>query len=248
MQQVVEPAQGPPLCLEARLDAAYAKSFLAAHGWLAEEETWLQKSLLGAVELRSHPAESFTHHVGDPPGGIHGIVSGGIGVLLPSRNLELMLCHVLRPGTWFGQGPILTGKTRSLAFQAIEPSVTAYVPYAALQKLIADRPEAKLRLAALSERNFTFAISIIGDLMIPASERRIAAVLSRIARPATEAQQQPYPIHLSQALVGQMANASRDRVNAALSKFTQKGWITVSFRKIHVIHLKALEDHAAGQQ
>lgn len=230
------------------LDIATTKAFLLANGWLAEEDTWLQNSLLNVCELRNHPAGSFTHHVGDPSGGIYGIVSGGIGVLLPSRSLELMLCHILRPGIWFGHGPILTGKSRSLAFQAIEPSVSAYVPYASLQKLTTERPEVRLRLAALSERNFTFAISTIGDLMIPSSERRIAAVLSRISRPATGSQKQPHPIRLSQSLLGQMANASRDRVNAALSKFAKKGWITVSFKLIEVTDLAALEDYAAGQQ
>ena len=227
------------------MDISDARSFLLANGWLAEEESWLQKSLLNACELRSLPPESFTHHVGDPSGGIYGIVSGGIGVLLPSRNLELMLCHVLRPGTWFGYGPILTGKTRSLTFQAVEPSVSVYVSYATLQKLITDRPAIGLRLAALSERNITFAISTIGDLMIASGERRIAAVLSRISRPVTASQEQPYPIRLSQAQVGQMANASRDRVNAALSKFSKKGWIKVSFKLIEVTNLQALEKHAA---
>ncbi len=229
------------------MDSAHDNSFLITNGWLAEEEAWLQNALLNACELRSLPAGSFTHHVGDPSGAIHGIVSGGIGVLLPSRNLELMLCHVLRPGLWFSHGPILTGKTRSLAFQAIEPSVTAYVPYAALHKLNTERPEARLRLAALSERNFTFAISIVGDLMITPSERRIAAVLSRISRPVTASQLSPYPIRLFQTLVGQMANASRDRVSAALTKFSKKGWITVSFKLIEVTNLKALEGYAADQ-
>ena len=230
------------------MDTADARSFLLTHGWLAEEEAWLQKSLLSACELRSHAAGSFTHHVGDPSGGIHGIVSGGIGVLLPSRSQELMLCHVLRPGHWFGHGPILTGKTRSLAFEAVEPSVSAYVPYPALNRLAADRPEIMLRLAALSERNFTFAITVIGDLMITSGERRIAAVISRIAKPTMISQEQPYPVRLSQALVGQMANASRDRVNAALSSFEKKGWIKVSFKLIQVTNLTALEDFAAGQR
>lgn len=229
------------------MDVAQARAFLLANGWLAEEETWLQKALLNISELRSLPAGSFTHHVGDPSGGVYGVVSGGIGVLLPSRNLELMLCHVLRPGVWFGHGPILTGKTRSLAFQAIEPSLSLYVPYASLQKLATEKPDVRLRLAALSERNFAFAINTIGDLMIPSSERRIAAVLSRISRPAADTQEQPYPVRLSQSLLGQMANASRDRVNAALSKFSKKGWITVSFKLIEVTNLTALEDYAARQ-
>ncbi len=103
------------------------------------------------------------------------------------------------------------------------------------------------RLGALSERNYSAAaLKVIGDLLIPSLDRRIAATLVRISRPETSDEVlPPWPIHMTQAEIGQMANASRDRVNRALSKFEAKGWIKVEYKVITVQQLDALAAYVA---
>ena len=121
------------------------------------------------------------------------------------------------------------------------------MPIAAVAEIRQMYPEFAIRLGALSERNYSaVALKVIGDLLMPSLDRRIAATLVRISRPeASDEILPPWPIHVTQAEIGQMANASRDRVNRALSKFAASGWIEVDYKVIIVKQLDALAAYAA---
>jgi CRP-like cAMP-binding protein len=227
-----------------------AKDLLRRTGWLAGEPAWLVDALLGCARITSWKADELIYLVGDEPGGIYGLAQGGIGVLLPSGGSEMVLAHVLRPGAWFGLGPILAKSRRTLTFRTVEPCRTAQVSLADLNAIGQRNPDLFRRLGALSEAGFyNLAIRIVGDLLIPSGEKRVAAVLARIAGTGHAAPLVTEgPIRLSQAMIGQMSNCSRDRVNQALRKFAASGWIRVDYRQITVINLAALETFARGEE
>jgi CRP-like cAMP-binding protein len=224
-----------------------AKALIRNHGWLAEEAGWLQEAVLARARLRHFATNEFTFHAEDDPGGIFGVVSGGFGILLPSAAKEMVMVHVVRLGVWFGHGPVLTGRPRSMSFRASEPSAALHLPMSGVAEIRARHPEFGQRLAALSERNYSVvATRVIGDLLLPTSERRIAACLARISRPEkSEERLPPWPIHLTQADLGRMANTSRDRASLALRKFAANGWIDVEYKGIRVTDLDALEAFAS---
>jgi CRP/FNR family transcriptional regulator, cyclic AMP receptor protein len=122
------------------------------------------------------------------------------------------------------------------------------MPLRAVQALCGKRPEFLRILGVLNDHGLMMnTLQVIGDLLIPAGERRIAAALCRIARPNPGDEGQAlWPIRLSQAEIGQMSNASRDRVNRALAKFELAGWLKADFKMITIIDLTALERFAAG--
>ena len=225
---------------------ASAKHVLKNAGWLSGEPDWLIEALLGCARVISWKAGKIIYMVGDEPGGIYGIIDGGVGILVPSGGAEMIYCHVLRTGGWFGAGPILVKGPRQLTFRTVEPTRTAYVSLADLNAIGARNPELYRRLGALSESSFhNIAIRAVGDLLIPSSERRIAAVLARIAGSGNGTAKQPSsPIRLSQSIIGQMSNCSRDRVNQALGRFSKSGWISAHYRAIVVNDLAALESFA----
>jgi CRP-like cAMP-binding protein len=226
-------------------DAA-AKEILRKTGWLAGEPGWMADALLGCSRITSWKADELIYMVGDPPGGIYGIVDGGIGVLVPSGGSEMVLAHVLSAGAWFGLGPILAKGPRLLTFRTVEPSRTAQVSLADLNAIGQRNPELFRRLGALSEASFhSVAIRVVGDLLLSTGEKRIAAVLARLAE-HTARGTAPATIRLSQAMIGQMSNCSRDRVNLALRKFGEAGWIKVEYRQITVTDLAALEAFTRG--
>ena len=229
------------------MNEADAKALVRKHGWLATEQPWLQDAVLARVRLRSFNPHEFTFHADDDPGGLYGVVSGGFGTLVPSGGQEMTLCHIIRLGVWFGHGPVLTGRSRIISFKAVEPSRALHLPIAAVAEIRQMYPEFAIRLGALSERNYSaVALKVIGDLLMPSLDRRIAATLVRISRPeASDEILPPWPIHVTQAEIGQMANASRDRVNRALSKFAASGWIEVDYKVIIVKQLDALAAYAA---
>jgi CRP/FNR family transcriptional regulator, cyclic AMP receptor protein len=219
-----------------------AKSALRAKGWLASEPDWLRDALLGCAKLRTYQVGEYAYHLEDEPGGMFGIVSGGFGVIIPS-GAEMALCHVLRAGAWFGLGPVLTNGRRTFSFQAVEQSQALTVSLGDLHSIGARNPELYRRLGGLSEQSMqNIAARVVGDLLIPSGERRIAAVLTRLAGGGHS----PAVLRLSQAMIAQMSNSSRDRVNRTLRKFATQGWLQLGYQTLTIIDSAALERFSRG--
>jgi CRP-like cAMP-binding protein len=225
-----------------------AKVVLRSTGWLAQQPDWLKNSILECARLRIYKRGELTHYVGDEPGGLYGIVDGGFGVLVPSGGHEMLLCHVLRTGAWFGSGLLLTKGRRTLTFRAIEPSCALYVPLNDLEAIGTRHPEFYGKIGALSESLVLGdAIRVVGDLLIGSGERRLASVLARIASLGEgSASRVSVPVRLSQTEIGQMCNCSRDRVNKALQKFAKAGWVSINYKTITVNDVAALEAFATN--
>ena len=133
-----------------------------------------------------------------------------------------------------------------MSFKAMEPSAALHLSLSSIAEIKSEHAGFAQRLGSLSEANYSrIAVQVIVDLMMPSTERRIAATLVRMSRPEASSEVlPPWPIHLTQVELGQMANASRDRVSHALRKFEAKGWIEVDYRVIRVRDLEALSAHA----
>lgn len=215
-----------------------AEIALQKAGWLADQPDWLRDCLLASARLRSFRRGEYAFHVDDEPGGIFGVAEGSFGVLVPSGG-EVAICHLMRAGAWFGGGPILTAGRRTLSFRAVEASQALFVSLAELQAIGARQPELYRRLGALSEHIMnSIAARVVGDLLIPSGEQRIAAVLARLAG------QPPAAIPLSQQVIGQISNSSRDRVNRTLRRFEESGWVELGYQAVLVTDLAALEAFA----
>jgi len=227
-----------------------ARALLAKTGWLLDQPEWVRGAILSAARLRTFAPGEFAFHAGDDPGGMYGIVDGGFGVLVPSGGTDLLLCHILRRGIWFGYGPALSNSGRKITFKVVETSRALYLPLREINAIGAKRPEFFRILGALNDMSFMMlAVGVVGDLLIGSGEQRIAAVLARNARPQrSEEPQPPWPIRLSQAEIAQMTNSSRDRVNRTLAKFARVGWITTDFKTVIINDLAALEAFSVESQ
>jgi CRP/FNR family cyclic AMP-dependent transcriptional regulator len=85
------------------------------------------------------------------------------------------------------------------------------------------------------------ALRTVSDLLIPQADRRIAATLLRLTRAdEDERPEDPRGFRLRQAELGEMANASRQIVNRALSRFAGSGWIALGYQRIAVLDPAAL--------
>jgi CRP-like cAMP-binding protein len=224
------------------LRESFAKTALQKAGWLADQPVWLREAILSCARLRVFRRGEYAYHLDDEPGGMFGVAEGSFGVMVPSGG-ELSICHLLRAGAWFGAGPILTAGRRTMSFRAVEPSQALFVSLAELQAIGARHPELYRRLGGLSEQAMqSVAARVVGDLLIPSGEQRIAAVLARLARDGTS--QRPVTIPLSQQVIGQISNSSRDRVNRTLRRFEQSGWVELGYQAVRVTDLAALEEFA----
>ena len=219
---------------------------LLQEGWLSRCPPEFQRAVLAAGRRRSFAAKDFVYHLADPPAGIFGVASGAFGLISAAERGEARLGHLVRPGGWFGEGPLLTGKPRRVAAQARMPGEVLALPLEEVAALCAASPEWHRHFAALAFENLSVAISIITDLQLRRSEARLAAAVLRAAGCTVLAPQRaPAPVPLSQGDLGEMANVSRQVVNAMLRQWQRAGWISVRYGEVVVSDAERLRECAA---
>jgi CRP-like cAMP-binding protein len=216
-------------------------SVFARRGWLAQTEAPLRLLILSAGYRVHVDRGERVFGQQDAPGGIYGVMSGGIGIEGSTEWHPLRLGHILRAGDWFGYRSALTGSARAMGFVAVEPSDLLLVPLGALTQLKRDRPEFVTLLISMAIRGDELGTLVACDLLIRNARRRIAAVLLRVTGAHDNVQpSDPRGFLLDQALLGEMANASRVYTNRTLAFLRQQGWIEIAGGHIRLSNTSAL--------
>lgn len=217
----------------------------AARGWLAQTNNLLRDRIINAGRKMNVVRGERLFSVGASPGGIYGVISGGVGAEGSTPSHTPRLGHVLRPGHWFGHGPLLHGGHRTMGFFATEDSTLLTVSLEQARKLIRDDPEIGGLVGQMANMSADLAISVVCDLLIPQAPRRIAAVLIRVTG-ANEGVEPSNPMgfHLTQFDISEMANVSRLYVNRVLNQFVKAGWIVKSYGHLRLLDVKALGEFA----
>jgi CRP-like cAMP-binding protein len=224
------------------------EALFAAHGWLSEQPLGFRRQILGMARPVSVARGNWVFAINDPPGGIYGVISGGIGIEGGGPFHLLRLGHVLRAGSWFGHHPILVpGARRSQGMRAMEDSELLYVPLAPLETLVKVDPMAARCIGSMADGGSILATRIISDLLIPDAGQRIAAVLLRV----TAAEDGVEPHHpdgflMTQTELGEMANVSRPHVNQVLGELERKGWIAKHYQRVRILDPESLKRFAAS--
>ncbi len=209
-------------------------ALVASKGWLSLQPEAFRLDVIDRSHMLHFMPGEPVYRIGDPPGGIYGLVRGSLGIsLAPPENAPRFVQFGIA-GRWAGEGPFLTGEQRRVEMRAVTPCDLLHLPLDAMNQMAARNPEAIRYFARITVGHFDILVRLIDDLLIAKADRRIAAVLNR----AGWLQEQPIPI--SQTELGGMANASRKQVNAALATFAEKGWISHSYRSVEVHDREAL--------
>lgn len=186
-------------------------------------------------------------HAGDEKGGICGVVSGGVGVYIPTSAGEFRLAHVGRLGVWFGYGPLIRGQRRSLTFSPTEPTLLMQVPLPALEEIAAKSFAHQRAILSIGEYGMDVAILTIENLLIQNHARRIAGTLIRvIPDPDQAVRGEALEINLSQTQIGEMASVGRQVVNRELQRMAARGWLRVSYNRVSIIDRDALAAFVDG--
>jgi CRP/FNR family transcriptional regulator, cyclic AMP receptor protein len=218
-------------------------------GWLSEQPEPFRQQILRMARPVEFKRGQWVFAVNDPPGGIYGVISGGIGIEGVGPYTLARLGHILRSGSWFGHGPILTGgKPRSQSMRAMEDSKLLYVPLAPLRQLVDSDPVSAHCVGNMANGGSNLATRVISDLSIPETSQRIAAVILRV----TAAEDDVEPDHpdgfiITQSDIGELSNVSRPNVNRVLGDFAKKGWISNRYHRIRVLDVEALSAFASSK-
>jgi CRP-like cAMP-binding protein len=225
-----------------------AEALFAARGPMALVDPRDRARVLAVARPLFVPRGARVYAAGDGPGGIYGVVSGGIGVEGSTARLGPRLGHVMRRGDWFGEGPSIRGGERRLGYRALEDSRLLTVHLPVLQQMQRDDPGITRLLATISETGSGIAALAVRELLIPEAPRRIAAVMLRVTGALDGVEpDDPQGFLLSQADLGEMANASRHHVNRVLAAFAASGWIAKSYNHVRILEPAALADFASRE-
>ncbi|PZQ50099.1 MAG: hypothetical protein DI556_08490 [Rhodovulum sulfidophilum] len=220
---------------------------LARFGWLSGMPAAFRETVLDRCLLRRYRRDEVVYRAGDPPGGLYGLIRGGVGVELYSDDREPYIGTFARPGFWIGEGSVLTRGPRFIGIRATRDSLLAYLPLARWDQIVRSDPEAWRWLAHLSLRNSLLAVAVADALMVPGAVPRMAAILLVLSGPgapggpAAEA-----PIEMSQDDLARMANLSRSSAGRILQMFESDGLIAIGYRRIRVLAPEGLRRRRAG--
>jgi CRP/FNR family transcriptional regulator, cyclic AMP receptor protein len=226
---------GPPIDGEEDLvGPSRAREVLSSVGWLSRQPVPFQDEVFRRAVPARYAAGDIIYRLGDPLGGIYGVVSGAvIASVAPGRTVPHIV-HMLAPGGWTGEGPFLSRQPRRLELRAALDTHLIHLPLEAMDHMAARDPQVIRNFVQILMVNLDIVLLAFHDLQDPDEHRRIARALRRLQSLENA------PIPLSQAALGMLSNTSRKTVNAALSRFEKSGWVKRGYRSVTITDMKRL--------
>lgn len=226
------------------MDISKAASLVRGRGWLSFTPRVFQDAVLSRCALQSYKAGATVYSLGDPPGGLYGLLSGNLGVTVAPGERGPYLAHFAQPGSWIGEGAIITGRPRQVGLIATRDCKLLHLPLNDLRTILAEDPAAWRWIAVLTTVHLEVAIGAADDLMIRDHVKRFIAVLLRLA--GLRYDDAPGPglssVHVNQDEIAYMANLARTTAGAILRDLETQGNIDLSYRKITIINAAALRE------
>jgi hypothetical protein len=108
---------------------------LTSRGWLAEIDPALATAVVQAGRVLSLAKADPLYSPEDNPGGMYGVISGGMLMATQGRDGLPLPGHIARRCHWFGYGSVLEKQRRTMIMSANEPSLLLHVPLAELERL-----------------------------------------------------------------------------------------------------------------
>ncbi|WP_313534278.1 Crp/Fnr family transcriptional regulator [Haematobacter sp.] len=214
---------------------------LSSRGWLSSQSESFRNDVFNLGVSQYFSAGSVIYRVGDAPGGVYGVVSGGLLASLSVPDEVPRPMQFGTPGGWVGIMPFFDGGERRATLQAATSCLLFHLPLNAMEAMVAKNPEAIRAFGQIATANLQSMVELLHILMLPNAERRIAATLFRAAR------SKMVELPLTQANLAAMANTSTRQVSASLREFAEAGLVRTSYRAIRILDLDRLGVLAATE-
>jgi CRP-like cAMP-binding protein len=222
------------------LDQAHA--IVVRQGWLSSPPPPFRQTVLSHCRLEAFSAGATIYSVGDPPGGMFGLIAGKLAISIAPGERGPYIGHFAQPGTWFGEAAAFTEQTRRIGLSATRDSEVLHLPLHAIREIVAADTGAWrwFGLAAIAHNDT--AIGGADDLMIRDHVKRFVAVLLRLAgcRYATPPGGETIEIDVNQEDLAGMTIMARTTAGALLHKLQSTGHIEAGYRSIRILAPDAL--------
>lgn len=207
----------------------------AQRGWLSKQQPEARRSLLERGRRVAFDAGETIVSIGDGLGGIYGIISGAVGTIGMTEFAGPTLGHIMRPGFWFGEGPLVAQSRRTMTFRAMEETELVLVPLSEIRPLIAADAAFAAMIAKMSHEGHQSTLRVACELLINDAPSRLGAVLLRVTA-VLEGITSAYPqgFRISQTDLAEMTGLSRNHTNRILNDLQAQGLVTLSYNHIQI--------------
>jgi CRP/FNR family transcriptional regulator, cyclic AMP receptor protein len=219
------------------LDQLVARDDVLNRGWLGHTPLSFRRAVLDRCIREQFKAGTQVYSIGDKPGGMFGIVSGGLSVSIAPGERGPYIAHFAMPGTWFGEAAAITRQPRRVGLIATRDSELLHLPLHAIDEIVQRDPSAWRFFALVTIGFLDLAIGGIDDLMIRDHLHRFVAILLRMGncRYFNPRGDGPIEIDVNHEELAHMANVARTTAGSILRKLEADGHVALSYRRIRIL-------------
>jgi len=215
---------------------------LASIPWLQvlkdEDQAWVSAQIMVGDAL----AGDVVCRIGKAPTYWFGVVQGLLKMSADNAQGDSFTYAGLSAGGWFGEGTVIKREPYRYNVQALRPSVVAGLPIESFHRLLEHSIGFnRFVMNQLNERLGQFIAAREIDRMTN-PDIRVARSLAALFNPVL------FPgvgevLQITQQELAYLVGLSRQRVNVALQRLVEQGWIKVTYGGVRVINLNALRSH-----
>src|SRR5271165_7376131 len=215
-----------------------AHEIVARQGWLSLAPPRFSQAVLDRCRLRVFKAGARVYSVGDPPGGMYGLLRGNVALsIAPGERGPYVVAHFAKPGAWFGEAAALTEQPRRIGLAVTRDSELLHLPLHAIREIVAADPGAWRFFGLAAIAHYDVAVGAADDLLIRDHVKRSVAVLLRLGgcRYLTPEGAQPIEVDVSQEDFATMTNLARTTAGTVLRKLEADGHVKVTYRRVRIL-------------
>jgi CRP/FNR family transcriptional regulator, cyclic AMP receptor protein len=219
-----------------------ARDLMGRIGWLSRTPESFRMNVLRRSRLLRIDTGQPVYKLDDPPGGIYGLVSGGVAVTIAPQEHGPYFAHVMGVGAWFGLAAAMNRHSRTVGLITTRPSSLLLLPMAEFDTLVAEDPGVWRYFAVLALINSNIAMSAVDDLLIRDPARRCVAGLLRLAglRNSTGLSPVLHEVDVTQEELAHLSNLSRNATGSVLRDMQKRGFLELAYKSIRILNAAAL--------
>ncbi|MCG6869665.1 MAG: Crp/Fnr family transcriptional regulator [Gammaproteobacteria bacterium] len=218
-----------------------ARQIVSEVGWLSRQPEAFRTLILNACDLQTRSIGENLYSLGDPPGGLHGLVDGSLDVLTTAGGFSPFLGFIARPGWWAGDVAATTKDARRAEVRARTEAVLLYLPANRLERIGEEDPTFWRRLGALNAEHLDNALMFAATAVQRDVRVKVIATLLRLASYDADTDAD-LKINCTQAEIAEMTGLGRNTVGETLKKLQDESLVSQQYGRIgfNPVRLRAI--------
>lgn len=212
--------------------------FLAGIPLFACLEERKLNEIVRAGRRRQMPKGSILFFQDDPEDGLYVLRSGSVAIYVSSSDGRELVLGEMRPGDYFGELALITGRPRSTTAVALLKSEVLIIPGNLVRELLDSQPEMIRRLLDVTARRLYASTRRESALAFLDAPARLARILLQLA------QLSDAPggyITISQLDLARRAGLTRQTVAKILGRWRRSGWLLTGRGRVVLLDKAALQ-------